>query len=162
MSNTIVNKKGNIGFLVTPWNFRTGWVHCSEDEALEANSIYPHSREVMSHSCRHDGDTPLQLMIKKVRVHSCGKVVMRLHELEDTLFFAEGELSGAEYSPNTRLYVDENAAIDAAKELHKQLLINTSKRDAKTTPEDSVLACYPNQELEIVRQPDWVAKNKGV
>lgn len=146
---TIINKKGNIGYALAAWNVNTCYRVNTED--FRAPQI-----EVLSHSS-DESATTIQISISKVKVHSCGKVVMRVIELDDTRTSTD-KLSGTEYDPQTPLYATLEDARLGAVAYHAELLANTRALDDA----DSVLKCHSNNtlELETVLYSDWIAANQ--
>ena len=86
---TITNKKGNEGFMISGWN-----------------CVYRHESGV---ALRNTGSVLLptdkrpapeiSLMVHHVRVHSCGKVQMKLHSLDNN-----GDMAGLNFDPSTPIF----------------------------------------------------------
>lgn len=97
---TIINKKGNIGFRVLPWNFH---------RTMNGGAIFDFIRRGKL------VNETVQIAVQHVQVHSCGKKVMRLAELQaDGTFVA---MKGREFDPATELHATQTGATAAAHEL---------------------------------------------
>jgi len=99
---TITNKKGSEGYTVTAWNYHDNFVN-GEFASLDA---------VGPKGVIRKGS--VQIAVRQVRVHSCGKKIMRLAKMEGGEFVA---MRGQDFDPATAIYAtrDEAEAAAAAK-----------------------------------------------
>lgn len=95
MNKLIENKKGNIGFYVGSWN----------------QSYDSVNKDHVNTTTISDSRFKLRftLLIEKVKIHSCGKKVMRLHS-EDK----NESMKRHEYNPKSEIFTTEQGAYEAA------------------------------------------------
>lgn len=108
---TVTNKKGAEGYTVTAWNYHDNFV-TGEFASLDA---------VGPKGVIRKGS--VQIAVRQVQVHSCGKKIMRLAKMEGGEFVA---MRGQEFDPATAIYAtrDEAEAVAAAKfEADRQKLV---------------------------------------
>jgi len=132
---TITNKKGNTGFTVQPWNFST---------------------------CVDSKKQAVQIIIRPVTVHSCGKKVMRLiaHD-DDTWDFCKEE-----YNPEMPIYDSMESAVEVAQKLYAETIVKSieynSNQDAKAYEDYAERLKAGEIKLEIIDLPTWRANRKAL
>jgi len=99
---TIQNKKGGQGFMVTPWNWSPACAGGGIIDLVKNRGELPESMSV-------------QIAVRHVQIHSCGKKVMRLAELIAGRFV---QMARREFDPATPLYDTLEAAEQAARDLY--------------------------------------------
>ena len=96
--NTIINKKGNVGFRVTPWNF-----NISNGKVITSEEI-----------------TSLCFRVTKVNIKACGTKQMLIERSagnENSITYMHCE----KVLPSTLLFDTEASAIEYAEELYRGL-----------------------------------------
>ena len=124
--NTIENKKGNVGYLITPWNFSQMFKRDENGRwTVPAYSQRP-TRNIKTGELEEY--QTMQFMIEKVRVHSSGKKVMRLFSFDDGKI-----MKGREFAPTDKIYETFADAVKAAEKEYEEIKKQIDKPFSVTT-----------------------------
>jgi len=132
---TIINKKGNTGFTVEAWNFNS--------------YVEPKAQSV-------------QIIIRPVTIHSCGKKAMRLIAHDDNTWDFRKE----EFNPEMPIYDSMESAVEVAQKIYTETIDKSiefnSNQDAKAHEDYAERLKAGEIKLEIIDLPTWRANRKAL
>lgn len=107
---TIINKKGNVGYTVAPWNFHGNYENGGASIDLVTGGKEPHIRK--------DRDA-VEFYVTKVRVNSCGKKQMVLECIDEGCV---NEFRGRFFNPATPIFETVEDAYEYAEAEYNRML----------------------------------------